>query len=313
MTGLVHPEALNEEAFHFVPNLANNADGRVYPIFLNNGITFGGTSSTSWVIVYFDNPGHLSADFTLQRLSRELSHIDYRLRRLGDPEVLKEFRHEPVDDEIALGQTIHPAVINPLQERYETCLVHMLPMDQANHPTDGTCNFINIHWMETPPQGSEGDPSQYNIAPEPIPPIPDDRICYDSRWDRGAGLGLLPRNVFIRHGALGWWLEPSTLHISTSGETLYVNNHDEIGHRFVTTSSSHFGILGAVGGADRELDTGMISPGGQVLIELPTGLPSPYWFNLVEVEQDDSGNITGVNTDSPRIHIMVQNPECIMD
>jgi len=46
---------------------------------------------------------------------------------------------------------------------------------------------------------------------------------------------------------------------------------------------------------------------------LPTGLPSPYWFNLVEVDQDDAGNITGVNTEGHRIHIVVQNPDCLKD
>jgi hypothetical protein len=319
LTDTIRPTELNEEPFHFIPNVPNDYDGRHWPILLSDGVVIGENQGGSWIDVYWDNPGMIAAKFKLRRISREFSHIDFRFRRQYDPEVLREYRHVPEDGEIALGQTINPAFLNPGEESYEHYLVHAVAMDAANHPSDGICSYINVHWMRTPPPEVEELPDDYYLYAmaaepmEPMPPMPNDPVCENWGSSPGARWGLLPRNVYIRHGTYGWWVEPSTVSISTSGESLYVNNYDEAPHRFVTTSTSYLGILGAVGPAERELDTGLIQPGGQHLVTLPTGLPMPYWFNLVEVFQDDSGNITGTNVEGKRIHIMVFNPDCIKD
>ena len=88
----------------------------------------------------------------------------------------------------------------------------------------------------------------------------------------------------------------------------------------MTTDNARFGLLGAVGmdaaeRAARTIDTGCVDPGSFVLLTLPPGLPTPYYFNLFELEEDPGGAwATWIpQTQHPRIIIRYANEECWTD
>ncbi len=58
---------------------------------------------------------------------------------------------------------------------------------------------------------------------------------------------------------------------------------------------------------------------GEVVWTLPTDnddpdngddVPSPYWFNLMELDDDGQGTVTP-RPDRPRFHLIYQNPACL--
>jgi len=308
--------SLLEYAFHLVNNDPDVVDGRLWPILWGNAMTMEGAVPGGWLQVVSPEMKLLSVDFDIKRFSRPFDHLDYRVRRMGQKEILGSARHDPRGGQIELGHAFNLTAFAPTEASYETWVVHLVAMDEANHPSEGSCSFVNFHFLPAPPPGSEDDPSQIGLLQtlDPMPPMPYDTICDD--WEMGSAdpFGLPPRNAFIRRSSGGYlWVEPETLLITRSGESLYINNADTVAHRFATTSNSHFGILGAIGGNERKLDTGAIPPGGKKLLQLPTGLPSTYWFNLSEVTTTDGGLISGVKDGGLHLHILSQNMDCLRD
>jgi len=325
LSGSSIPAQITQNPFHMVPNTPNDIDGRDWPIMVPNGVSIADGVSGSWVEVYYDNLGTMSADFDLKRLSRKLSHIDYRLRKVNDSAVIKAFRHAPdASNHIAVGQEFDLSSQNPGTDRYETYVVHAIPMDLANHPSAGSCSYVNVHWVQRPASSGSGDPvegaMQFSMitAMDPSPPLPYDSICERYDLPLGGSLGLAPRNIYIKLGyGGGYRVEPSSLVVVKSGEIIRINNDDTVEHRFVTTDNSFLGIPGSVGsvpGSNRYIDSGVIAAGDSVDITLPTGLPVPYWFNLVEVvDQAGTGLTLTPLVERPRLTVMHFNPSCLVN
>jgi hypothetical protein len=291
-------------------------------------------SEETWHPLPHDAPiTSFPVDFQLWRNSRPLAHIDYRLRRMDDSTVLREVRHVPreSDGRIALGHDFDMSGTAPAPadaasgNAYETFVVQAVPMDTANHPASGSCNYIEVHWVAGSTIGVEPDPGRIFFS-EPMPGLPYDRICQD--WDLGDMDSLLdqppPRNIRIDEpydrDYDAYDVVPDRLGISTSGETIRITNNDIFPHRFMSTDDSEFGLLGGLGTSDAErgertIDTGLLATGDSTLITLPAGLPSPYWFNLVEVQGLNTSTGTAVEalTEHPRVSIIYANRECWSD
>jgi hypothetical protein len=306
----------------YVNGTANSyvTDGRLWPIIRVDYEANGGSEAQ----LYFDAPNeHLAVAFKPWRMARELSHIDFRLRRMAQQEVLAEYRAVENDSgEIAFGHTFDLTPFVPDGPSSDSFVVHAVPVDSANHPSRGSCAFVYLKWVSQ----SAGD--DHSLLAEPMPPFPMDPICDDYGMDGFARIeDIPPRNIYLESSAnpsvVSHRVVPDRIFIGTSGETVQITNLDNQQHRYVTTNNFQFGIVGSteIDGpstatdAQRYLDTGVMKASSEVILQLPVDnddplngddVPSPYWFNLVEVTASGEP-IEG----SPPIQIIYQNPACL--
>ena len=297
-------------------------DGRFFP-----GIRQDLEATIGDLRLSYDAPNeHVAVAFKPWRISRKLSHIDFRLRRLGDDEVLAEFRNVENDDgDIAFGHTFDLDRFQPSGTASETYVVQAVPVDAANHPTEGSCAFLHVTWA------AQGSSESSATAPAPMPALPVDRICDDGLLDAASPVyDIPPRNIELHSSVnpqvVSHRVLPPRLSITTSGETIRITNLDDQPHRYITTSNFEFETLGSTEldgpstdtNAQRFLDTGVMPASSERVLQLPVDnddpdngddVPSPYWFNLIEVEEQGS-QLVPVE-DSPPIHILYQNPDCL--
>ncbi len=291
------PTVDSDGEFAFVPNVTYREEGIADPYYVDGGIWPGlranystPTRTSGWIVLNPTTVSTLDLEFKIWRTARPLDHIDFQLRRPDGSPVYATYRHLPHSDgTIALGHrfdfsALAPTMPGPYGALYDEFSVHATPMDQANHPASGTCRSLNIKWVSV-------EPSIYEILTmDPLPGLSHDYLCDDlSIGDVGDLFSDVPaRTIVISDDGYGVSPSPSSLFITTAGETVRIINGDRVPHRFRTTSTRSLRILGAVGGADRDLDTGLLAPGASVVLTLPTGLPSPYWFNFVDPSSDMS-------------------------
>ena len=291
------PRINSEGEFAFVPNVTYREEGIADPLYVNGGLWPGlrpnyqapSPAPGGWIVLNPTTVDFLDLEFKIWRTARPLDHIDFQLRRPDGTPVYATYRHLPqVDGTIALGHRFDFSALAPsatASAQYDEFSIHAVPMDQANHPSLGACRNLNIKWVSAEPSAYE------TLLMDPLPGLSRDYICddYSSSGSFSDAFTDAPeRTIFISDNGYGLSARPDTLFITTSGETIRITNMDGAAHRFRTTSTRVLRTLGSTGGIERDLDTGALAPGGSVVLTLPTGLPSPYWFNFVDEASDMS-------------------------
>lgn len=331
-----------EDEFHFIANIPTQSDGRYPPWFASNPIAppksdpvvIGHSDVYTVIVDGTSKQAIFPIDFKMTSFSRKIDHIDYRLRREDQHSVLKSKRHVPNDtNKIALGQYFN---FRGLRNKtgVEYFVVQAVPMDSANHPTPGACNYIKVRYRtqaevdkETKSASESGTDFLGSMLLEDMDPMHRDSECESMEIGGYVPYDFPERTAWIEHSLApaGFSVIPNdSVSVVNSGEIVQIVNNDSVSHRFTATDTSYFravtkveGIPVSTGGYQFEVinsdkiptgiknDTGPIAPGQTVYLKLQTGLPMPYYFNLREA------GAVGDSVYASQIHLYYYNVQCL--